>query len=235
MSGKKYRIVNIINNNVVSAINERHQERILVGKGIGFKVHKGDLVDMSKVNKEYFLKSKTISGKLYALLAQTPEIYMEITDKIVKRASGTLNKELDENIFLNLIDHISFAVSRMEKGLEFKNTLLWEIMHFYPQEYEVARYGLELIKKHTGYELPDDEAGSIAMHIVNAEFDHSDMNDAIRMTELIHNQYPEAYECAEKIGNLVWQNYQVAIPGEELVYLTIYIKRITMAEGVEDE
>lgn len=288
MSGKNYQIVCVINNNVVSAVNERRQERILVGKGIGFKTHKGDSVDPAKVEKEYFLKSKSISGKLYALLAQTPEIYMEIADQITKRASEVLDKTLDENIFLNLIDHISFAVSRMEQGLEFKNTLLWEIAHFYPEEYKIAQYGLELVKEHTGYELPEDEAGSIAMHIVNAEFDQGDMNDAVRMTELIHKivsvvryqyhmnfdeesvhfvrfithlkffatrlfrdkmldgddrdfqelireKYPEAYECAEKISRLVWQDYQIAIPEEELVYLTVYIKRITTAEGHEHE
>ena len=186
MGGKYYSIVCVINNNVVSAMNERHQERILVGKGIGFKARKGDLVDAAKIDKEYFLKSKSVAGKLYALLAQTPESYMEIADKIVKKAQEELNKELDESVFLNLIDHMSFAVSRMEKGLEFKNTLLWEIVHFYPVEYKIAEYGLELLKEYTGCELPPDEAGSIAMHIVNAEFDQADRNDAVRMTEMIH-------------------------------------------------
>lgn len=288
MSGKNFTVVTVINNNVISAVNERRQERILVGRGIGFKVRKGDPVDLSKVTKEYYLKSKTVSGKLYALLAQTPEIYMEIADKIVKRATEALDKTLDESIFLNLIDHISFAVSRMEQGLDFKNTLLWEIIHFYPQEYKVAQYGLELVKEHTGYQLPDDEAGSIAIYIVNAEFDSEDRNAAVRMTELIHKivsvvryqyhtnfdeesvhfvrfithlkffasrlfgdkmldgddrdfqeliqeKYPDAYECAGRIGRLVWQDYQIAIPEEELIYLTVYIKRITTAEGQEKE
>ena len=286
MNGKSYQIVHVINNNVVTAINERHQERILVGKWIGFKAKKGDMADPAKIDKEYYLKSKTVSGKLYAMLAQTPEIYMEIADKIVKRANEVLDKTLDESIFLNLIDHISFAVARMQKGMEFKNTLLWEIVHFYPQEYKIALYGLDLIEEHTGYRLPEDEAGSIAIYIVNAEFDSSDRNDAVRMTELIQKivsvvryqyhtnfdnesvhfvrfithlkffatrlfrdkmldgddrdfqeliqmKYPDAYECASKIARLVWQDYQIAIPEEELVYLTVYIKRITTAEGKE--
>ena len=72
------------------------------------------------------MKSKNITGKLYALLAQTPEVYMEIADAIMKRAQQALGTELDEAILLHLIDHISFAVSRMKQGLEFKNVLLWE-------------------------------------------------------------------------------------------------------------
>ena len=279
-------IKNAISNNVVCARNERNQERILVGKGIGFKAKAGDEIDSSRVEKEYFLKSKNITGKLYALLAQTPEVYMEIADEILRRAQEALGSELDESILLHLIDHISFAVSRMEQGMEFKNVLLLEIRNFYPKEFEVAKYALLLIKEKTGAELPEDEAGSIAMHIVNAEFDYKDANDSVRMTELMHKivsivryqyrmnfdeesvhfirfvthlkffaqrlfsdnmlegddldfqrlirvQYKESYECAEKIAKFIWDDYQIAVPEEELVYLTVYIRRIT-SMGAEE-
>lgn len=154
MSPKRWRIKSAISNNVVCARNERNQERILVGKGIGFKAKAGDEIDSSRVEKEYFLKSKNVSGKLYALLAQTPEVYMEIADAIMKRAQETLGTELDEAILLHLIDHISFAVSRMKQGLDFKNVLLWEIKNFYPKEFEVARYGLSLIEEKRGNPFP---------------------------------------------------------------------------------
>lgn len=42
---------------------------------------------------------------------------MEITSEIVKMAEKELDKELDEAVFLHLMDHISFAVSRMKQGL----------------------------------------------------------------------------------------------------------------------
>lgn len=287
MSPKRWIVKNAVSNNVVCARNERNQERILVGKGIGFKCKPGDEVDPAKVEKEYFLKSKNVTGKLYALLAQTPEVYMEIADAIVKRAQEALGKELDEAVFLHLIDHISFAVSRMKQGLDFKHVLLWEIKSFYPKEFAVAQYGISLIEEKTGETLPEDEAGSIAMHIVNAEFDYQDMNDSVRMTELIHKiisvvryqyhmnfdeesvhfvrfvthlkffvkrlfsdkmldgddrdfqdliktQYAESYACAGKIAKFIWDDYQIAVPEEELVYLTVYIRRITAAAGIED-
>lgn len=286
MNPKKWRIKSPINNNVVCARNERNQERILVGKGIGFKVKAGDEIDSSRVEKEYFLKSKNITGKLYALLAQTPEVYMEIADNIMKRAQETLGSELDEAILLHLIDHISFAVSRMKQAWILKNALLWEIKTFYPKEFEVARYGLSLIEEKTGASLPEDEAGSIAMHILNAEFDYKDIHDSVRMTELIHKivnvvryqhhmnfdeeslhfvrfithlkffakrlftdsmldeddldfhdlirgQYATSYECAEKIAKFIWDDYQIAVPEEELIYLTVYIRRMTTM-GTED-
>ncbi len=286
MSPRRWVIKKAISNNVVCARNERNQERILVGKGIGFKTKAGDEVDSAKVEKEYFLKSKNITGKLYALLAQTPEVYMEIADEILKRAQEALKSELDESLLLHLIDHISFAVSRMEQGLEFKNVLLAEIRNFYPKEFDVAKYGISLIKEKTGAALPEDEAGSIAMHIVNAQFNYQDINGSVRMTELIQKiikivryqyqmnfdeesihftrfvthlkffaqrlfggtmldendldfqalirtQYKESYVCAEKIAKFIWDDYQIAVPEEELIYLTVYIRRIT-AMGTED-
>lgn len=286
MGSRRWIIKNAISNNVVCARNERNQERILVGRGIGFKAKPGDEIDASRVEKEYFLKSKNITGKLYALLAQTPEVYMEIADEILKRAQAALGSELDESLLLHLIDHISFAVSRMEQGMEFKNVLLLEIRNFYPKEFEVAKYALSLIREKTGTQLPEDEAGSIAMHIVNAEFNYQDVNDSVRMTELIHKiinivryqyrmnfdeesvhyirfvthlkffaqrlfsdimldendldfqklirtQYVESYACAEKIAKFIWDDYQIAVPEEELVYLAVYIRRIT-AMGEEE-
>lgn len=63
-----------------------------VGRGIGFRAKAGDEVDPAKVEKEFFLKSRNVAGKLYALLAQTPEVYMEIADDIVRRAQEVLGK-----------------------------------------------------------------------------------------------------------------------------------------------
>lgn len=230
MSSKYWIVKSVINNNVVCARNERNQERILAGKGIGFNIKPGDEIDSSKVQKEYFLKSKNVTGKLYALLAQTPEIYMEIADDIVKKAEEALNKRLDEAVLLHLMDHISFAVSRMEQGLEFKNTLLWEIKSFYPKEFEVALYGLELIEKKTGVALPEDEAGAVAMHIVNAEFDYQDMNDSIRMTELIH-----------KIVNVVRYQYGMNFDEESvhfvrfITHLKFFAKRLFTDEMLDSD
>jgi len=293
MSVKCWVIKNTINNNVVCARNERNQERILVGKGIGFRAKSGDEVESSMVEKEYFLKSKNVTGKLYALLAETPEVYMEIADVIMKRAERILEKELDEAVLLHLIDHISFAVSRIEQGLEFKNALLWEIKNFYPDEFQVAKYGLALIKEKTGAELSEDEAGAIAMHLVNAELDYhnksdaENRNDSLQMVKLIHKiisvvryqyhmnfdeesvhfvrfvthlkffaqrlftdkmldgndldfqkliryQYEESYECAKKIAKFIWDDFQIAVPEEELIYLTVYIRRITTASDREE-
>ncbi len=38
--------------------------------------------------------------------------------------------------------------------------------------------------------------------------------------------YPKALECAEKIRNYIYQDYQVKVPNEEVAYLAIHIQRL---------
>lgn len=273
-------ITRIINNNAICAVNARRQELILVGNGIGFQKKKGDEVDKGKIDKEFFLKSKNVTGKLYALLAQIPMEYMRVSDSIIEIAKDTLGKELNENIYLTLTDHINFAVTRFNNGLSFKNGLLWEIKKFYPIEFRISLKALEIINKEFNVELPEDEAGSIALHIVNAELG-SEMEETMKITQLIQKvlnivryqykinfdeeslhymrlvthlkffafrlfsdnilecndiefqdiikaKYKEEYNCSLKIRELIRLDYQKELTEEELVYLTVHIKRVTM-------
>lgn len=283
MNGEQLWIKNVINNNTVCAVNERGQERILFGRGIGFKQKPGQSVDLTAVVKEFVPKNKAIGTQRYSLLADMPQVYLEIAEGILKKHQELVHSELDEGVFLNLVDHISFAVARLKKGIGFQNTLLSEIKAFYPQEYETAQYGLQLIKEKTGFQLPPEEAGAIAMHLVNGELQYGDLNQAAKTLELIQkitaivrsysdaalneedmhyvrfvthlkffaqrlfkdemldsndrflhdmvkSQYSEEYRCAERIASMIWQEYTIAIPEEEMMYLTVYIRRITKPE-----
>ena len=273
------RITRIINNNVICAVNERNQERILLGSGIGFQKKRGEKVDNSKVEKEFFLKSKSVSGKLFSILTQIPMEHMRVTESIIKYAREELDEELSENIYLTLTDHISFSIARQEKGLPFSNALLWEIKRFYPKEFKIGLKALELLNEEFNINLPEDEAASIAMHIVNAELG-AGIRDTIQVTEVIQNvlnviryhfkidldeeslyysrflthlkffayrilnsavneqgdedfeevvklRYPEPYECSLKIAQLIKDKYNKELSSDELVYLTVHIKRIT--------
>ena len=55
----------------------------------------------------------------------------------------------------------------------------------YPRELEVGRMATRLIKERFGTTLPYDEAASIAMHLVNAQFTASGLHQGVRMTETL--------------------------------------------------
>ena len=46
-------IQKVINNNVISAYDVNQQEIVIMGKGIGFKAHTGELIDESKIREGF--------------------------------------------------------------------------------------------------------------------------------------------------------------------------------------
>jgi len=58
--------------------------------------------------------------------------------------------------------------------METKNALLWEIKRFYNHKFLIGKEALQIIKNKLGIQLPEDEAGFIALHIVNAQLEMSE-------------------------------------------------------------
>ena len=65
------------------------------------------------------------------------------------------------------------------------NPLLWDIKNFYEIEYDIGLRALELIKNKFHIQLPNDEAGFIALHIVNVELDEDNMDHIFQVTKVI--------------------------------------------------
>ena len=276
-----YKIAKLINNNIVCSIDAEGNEVILRGLGIGFNKKVNDSIEEEKVEKIYKMANKEASNKLQDLLAEIPLEYVTVCTEIIEYATKTLNKKLNDNIYITLTDHISFAITRKDNKLEYRNVLLTEIKTFYEEEYQIGVQALEIIKDKLGVELSYDEAGFIALHIVNAELD-TNMGNMVKITELIQkvmeliynyygkdidedslnykrfithlkffgqriftdkateeddeefrslvkNRYPIEYQCAENIGRLVLEQYSKKVTEEELMFLTIHLKRLQMS------
>lgn len=174
----------ILNNNVISSLDEDKREVILVGRGIGWRARVGQAVDETKVEKTFRMETQDSTNQLKRLLLEVTEESVDASVQIISYASERLRKKLNTNVYITLTDHINFAVERVQKGLEFRNMLIWEARKLYPEEYAVGIYALDVIERVMGIRLPGDEAGSIAIHIVNAEYDSS-MEKTVRMTNII--------------------------------------------------
>lgn len=163
-------IYKILNNNVIVSKNEHDKEIIAMGKGIVFKKKVGEHIEDELIDKVYTL-SDEVSSKFQELAAEIPVEHMKISDDIIKYVKLKLGKKLNDSIYLSLCDHISTAILRHEEGVDVKNVLLWDIKKFYKDEFEIGKHGLEMIKEKLNVQLNEDEAGFIALHIVNAEMD----------------------------------------------------------------
>ena len=85
-----------------------------------------------------------------------------------------------------MTDHISFAAERMKSGLTFHNMLSLETRKLYPQEYAIGIHSLQIIQELMGVSLPEAEATSIALHIINAEYD-CDMEKTQGTLKIVQN------------------------------------------------
>ena len=177
-------IQKIINNNVISAVNDKNEEVVVMGRGIGFKAHAGDAIDETKIEKVFRIENETISRQFQEILENIPLEHMQLTEEIISKAKEVLNVKLNQSIYVTLTDHINFAIQRQQEGVRLKNALLWEIKEFYRNEYQIGQYAIELLNEKIKTDFTEDEAGFIALHIVNAEYNTS-IHNTFAMTNMI--------------------------------------------------
>ncbi len=178
--------INIINNNILSSVDEEGREVIVMGRGLGFQCKPGMLIDENKIEKIFRMDTNGQTRKLGDLLTEIPLEHVEIANTIINEANKIIKKKLNRNLYITLIDHISYAIERCKQGILFTNPLLWEIKKYYPQEYRAGIFAINLINHKIHIELTEDEAASIAMHFVNAELG-TDMTDTFDVTKIIQN------------------------------------------------
>ena len=87
---------------------------------------------------------------------------------------------------MTLTDHIHFAIQRYEDHMNFPNPMLREVRLFYEKEFALGEYALGMIKQRLNISLPLDDAASIALHIVSAEFD-TRVKDTLKITEFLED------------------------------------------------
>ncbi|MGG7618120.1 BglG family transcription antiterminator LicT [Bacillus coreaensis] len=177
-------IKKIFNNNVVLAVADDDVELILMGKGIAFQKKVGDLVNEENVDKKFV---ESLTTKLSELLKDIPQNHLDIADEIIQNAKSQITRKLNDYIYITLTDHLDFAIERIQQGLPIRNPLLWEIRKIYPKEFRVGIHALELIKEKLGVVLPEDEAGSIALHLVNAQNGIQEMDQTIEITKIVQD------------------------------------------------
>lgn len=192
------RVEKIINNNIISSRNDKGIELIAMGRGIGFGKMPGSEVEDEKIEKIFKLENMDDTEHFKELLASLPLDHIRLSMDIIAYARDSLGIMLNPNVYLTLTDHINFALKRYREGMNFNNALYDEVKLFYPVEYSVGRYALELIGERTGCRMTEDEAASIALHIVNGE-----SNTAMGTTFIMIKMMREMMEMIER---------QIAIP-----------------------
>ena len=178
------RIKKIINNNILCAVDEKGNELIVTGRGIGFQRHRGETIDSALIERTYRMEEKTGQRKLRELVEKIPIERLSLTEGLIEHITSQIPQKLNESLLITMADHISFAILRKAQGVEFSNPLKGSIMCYYPTEYHLGQYCLRVIREQLGVTLHEDEAAFIALHIVNAEL-NTNMSEMYEITKLI--------------------------------------------------
>lgn len=217
----------VINNNVVTAIDETNQEVVLMGKGIGFQAKAGAVIAKEKIEKKFVLSNKDEIGKFQEVVGAIPIEHLDVCIEIINYATEVLGKRISSSIYISLTDHINFALERYKSGIVFDNPLAQEVKSFYRNEYLVGEYAVAMIEKTLGITLPVDEAASIAMHFVNAEYNTA-MSDTMHITTLIK----DVIEFVEEALNLSIDDLDVNY-GRFVAHLKYLAFRVFSNEQIE--
>lgn len=224
-------IKKIINNNIVSSVDRDGRELVVMGRGIGFGKKPGQKIDEESVEKIFRMDNEDSLERFEELLTDIPLEYVQLTNDIISYTKASIGIKLSQNVYLTLIDHISFAIDRCKEGMHFTNALLQEIKLFYPKEYLVGKYALRLIEEKTNLIMPDDEAATIAMHLVNAEY-NSKISDTFHMTNMIQKMVEQIeVKFPQFKENSMHKDWLVS----NLKYTAHRLMKLPAVEGVEDK
>lgn len=225
-------IKKIFNNNAILARDSDKHEFVVMGCGIAFKKNVGEKVDENLIEKTFILKQKDASEKFKLLLEDIPTEHVSLCYDIIEYAKNILGVELNDYIYVTLTDHVSYALKLFDEGFNRPNPLIWEIKKFYPKEFSIGLKALELIEDELEKELSEDEAGNIALHLINAQANNmnSDVKDIANQTKKIQD-----------ILNIVKYTYNIPLDEKSLNYerfvthLRFFFQRLNKKQEVETE
>ncbi|MUO32225.1 PRD domain-containing protein [Enterococcus gallinarum] len=223
------KIKKILNNNAV-LVGKDGKDFIWIGTGLGFKMKPGQAADETKIEKVFVLHKQS-SDRLIQLLENIPIQYASLADDIISYGKERLAYRLSDSIYISLTDHLFNLIKLKKEGISINNRLSWEIRKFYPNEFSIGEYAIDLIEQKTAFELDEAEVSNIAMHFINAQInDNSEqMEDIQALTKKIKD-----------ILSLIRIHNRIAIDEDSLAFerfvthLRFFFKRLENSNTHED-
>lgn len=177
-------VTKTINNNIVECKASDGKPLIAMGRGVGFDFRPGSELDNARVERVFSMDETRGYGNIQTLFSTVPEDLLDICIGIIDKAREDLNIRLNDSIYITLTDHLHFAITKAAGGISQCSAVDGEVKVFYPAEYMMGRNAIQAIKNKLGVELPEEEACTIALHIVNAEY-NSSIGSILKITRTI--------------------------------------------------
>ncbi|OKL54272.1 hypothetical protein BSZ39_05080 [Bowdeniella nasicola] len=156
------RVIRVLSNNAVLT-RDTGGEIVLVGRGIGFGRKEGDVIDESAIQQSY-VELEPERVQMINWISSLGPTAANTISQAIDLAIDTLG-DLHPAVYVLLMDHIAFAVQRVESGEHIGNPLLPQIREMIVQEFAAAQLMVRYLNDHLDISLPDEEAAFIALHL----------------------------------------------------------------------
>lgn len=179
------RIDKVYNNNVVQVLDDKGQEVIVMGRGLGFQKKVGDVINPDLVERTFVPQETSLGQEWHQIYGKLSDQELSVVMALINRAEEALGQAFELSFYIALADHLHYAIERTQQGLSLKNPLAWEVRKFYPKEYQLGLEVLEVVAAGLGVVLDQDEAASLALHFVNAQKDSGLVTKNVQISQLV--------------------------------------------------
>ena len=159
-----------INHNACICVDGAGRQLIALGKGIGFGDYPHD-VPLRDIQRTFY----NVDPKYLSFVEQVDPEVLEFSAQLADVVVRQVDYELSPNLPITLADHIQFAIRRAHEGIMVTLPGAAEIQQSHPVEYKLGEMARRGIERTFGVRLRRQEAGGIALSIVNSAVTPSEL------------------------------------------------------------
>jgi transcriptional antiterminator len=161
-------VIKSFNNNIV-LVKEKEKEKILFKRGIGFGKKPGEVIKKGiEIEKIFVIEDEDNQRNFNEIVNIVDNRLIVIVEEVIAEIEDELGEKLGENIHVGLVDHLYYAIKRLQNEEEIQNPFLIEIETLYSREFQLSQKILDRLKEELGIQIPEGEKGFITLHIHSA-------------------------------------------------------------------
>ena len=115
LGGELMKVLKVLNNSLILALDESGAECILMGKGLGYHKAIGYPVKKDEIQKIFVLTDNKMLKNFIQLASTIDETYLNMVREIIDFAAIKYLIKVKDYLDLSLADHICFMVKRVKE------------------------------------------------------------------------------------------------------------------------
>jgi mannitol operon transcriptional antiterminator len=217
-----FQLAEVLANKINRQLGIRISEQELL-----YLAHQLSKADVRKSVTNLLVKNKPPSQELEGEKGQFSPNILALAEEIVTYASVYLHPSLkvDAELLSNLEEHLTHLPLPDSSRLKLRNPLLADIKREYSHIYQIAETCIDIIGRHLGYYIPDDEISYITMYLA-AAMERLCISDRKKKILVICN-------AGRATAQLLVSRIRAEFPGIEIAGVMSYLEWKNRIDSIE--